>query len=164
MSEAPTDLRAWIARHPRLSRPAPEPQPSPLKPRLTVVETVYHQDPANGPTAFEAPFGRQLETDEQPCVRRLTVGTDWQALGGVWLAESCQVVLRNEEGQFHGPLPSAQQKAEAAARVVEVGVSDMVLAVVRPGESCRFEPADLHTIRVRCVAGSAKVTAAVFPR
>lgn len=161
------NLQAFLARHPR-PRPGTRPkEPPPNKPRLTVLDTIYYQAPGDDPVAFKGPFARLLESEEQPCIRKLVVGEPWQAVEGLWLSAAGLLGVRNDEGTFTGVIPTPEQRQEVAARIVEVGVVDVErvtrFAFLRPGESCRFEPADMAALRLRCQRGQAKVTVAAFP-
>lgn len=148
--------------------------PPALKSRLTVIETVYHQPLAEGAASAESHFARWLETDEQPCIRRLKASEAWQALDGGWLSEAGMLCLENTEGRFPQVQPTEEERRDAAAKVLEVGVvhffsneeSGQVVpfALIPPGESARFQPHTLSALRVRCRAGTAKYTASVFPK
>lgn len=139
------------------------------RPRLTVVEVVYHAIPGEDTTSLECRFGRFLGTAEQRYQRRLAVGADWQPLDCGWLdAGAGMLSLKNDEGKFTQVYPTDRSLSEAAVRVVEIGlvVGDSVhaFAVVRPRESARFEPSFLPALKIRCRSGSARCTLTAFPR
>lgn len=147
-----------------------EVQPPALKSRLTVICTVYHQPLAEGAASAESHFARWLETDEQPCIRRLKATPEWQPIEGLWLTESGMLCLTNDEGRFPQVQPTDEERRAAATKVLEVGVlmesgvPVTLFARILPGESARFQPHDLTALRIRCRAGVAKYTASVFPR
>lgn len=148
--------------------------------RITVVETVYHQAEGDQPTAIESRFSRRLQTKEQPCVRKLVAGPEWHLVDresmdrpGCWLERVGMLVIRNEEGEFTQVVPTSQERAEVAARVLSLGVGVsisadehivMPFARILPGkESCRFQPTDISNLWIRCQAGKAKYTVTMLP-
>lgn len=146
--------------------------------RLTVVETVYHQEPGQQPTALTTRYGRPLETAEQPFTRRLRLGDAWQPLPAGWLDAAALLHLVNEEGRQLTRQPTPADRQALAGRVVEVGVlppghwglsaetavAPVVCWLVRPGESLRAEPAALAALVLRCRQESARVTLTLLPR
>lgn len=151
--------------------------PPPLKPRLTVVEHVYHQEGGGkSPTGADSVSARFLLTDEQPFIRKTRIGETWVPVEAGWLRDKGVSLVRiANEATVFTVYPSPQEKEEADRKVLEIGmevdsqidgeVSSLVVtfAVVRPGESIRFEPDDFPSLRVRCRSGFAQVTIHVFP-
>lgn len=137
--------------------------------RLGIVEQIYCYPPGAAPTLIDLREGLWLETDEQPYQRKLKVGPEWQHLDCGWLEGNgtSLLVLVNEEGKHLTVVPSEQQKTALALRVVDVGVFSQGLlatvAVLRPGLSLRFEPADAKALRLRSRSGEARVTLTLFP-
>lgn len=138
----------------RPATPAP-----PVKPRLTVVRSVYHQLPGEEPTAVQNRFMRTLEREEPTQKRRYTVGAEWLSLNAGSVA---MAVVANEEGAGRQTRPTEEEAADLAAKVVEVGVGGVALALVRPGENLEFEPAG-GAIMLRCRSGSARVVVTLIP-
>lgn len=149
--------------------------------RLTVVDSVYHAAGKGEPTVAAHKFMRVLVGDEQPFTRWSKAIPEWTALETGWLTTASMMVLVNEEGpqNFQVRL-SEEQKAEIAARVIEVGVKPVVPAGrtmhsppicrdvipafrVRPGESCRVEPAELGSLFLRCTGGVARYKLVLLP-
>lgn len=158
--------------------------------QLIAVGSVTHISPDGRPYTHEMTCGRLLSGSEQPYLRvPWKVGPKWQPLDAGWLVEDGQppvshVVLSNNEGRNLQTIPDDKTRAAIAARVVEIGLAlpsasgDMwdddsgdqsgaseavPFAIVRPGDSCRFEPADVAKIMVRCRAGAATCQLSVFP-
>ena len=160
------NLRQLIAVNPRLAVPKHlKPEQSPvLKPRLTVIETVYHQEPGSDPTSFTSSFPVLLESGEQPCIRKLKVGEVPHSLD-TWLKTVSELVIRNDESTYRNTpgRPSETERANVAKRIIEVSSAGQIIAYVRPGRSCRFEPACFGLLQLRCQQGEAKVTVAAFP-
>lgn len=139
--------------------------------RLTVVETVFHQSPDEGATSSGGNFERELRGGDQVYARRLTVGPEWQKLDTGWLGGRCsQIHISNEEGKRWDKVPTAEERGEAASRIVEVGIDvadagggAAVFALVRSGESCRFEPSDARLLYLRCRRDGAKCRVTAVP-
>lgn len=136
--------------------------------RITVVETVYHQTVPDQPTALESRFSRFLASDEQVYVRRLTVGEDWQRLDTGWLKVASLLLVSNDEGRGQQVQPTDQERADIAARVIEVAHGEYRSAIlpdwlIPPGESLRGCPASLGNIWLRCRQGVARCTVVLFP-
>lgn len=148
--------------------------------RIVVVETINHQEAIAQPHSCSNRFSRECETHEEPYGRRFVVGEEWEPLDLGWLAKdgAGMIVLRNREGEYMPAIPTPEAKAELALKVVELcvvadcGIAQIWLpfAVIRPGESCRFEPSaktgcNLYPgIHVRCKSGKASCGLTAFPR
>jgi len=132
---------------------------------LTVLSTVYHSQPGEDPSMCEAKFSAPLESNEQPYVRKKTVGNAWEKLDCGWLQEASLVVIINTEGTNLQTRPSEEESAEIASRVIHLRYS---------GSDCHWEippkkfflgaPSDVDLLEIRCAKGSAKVHIHVFPR
>lgn len=159
------NLRQLIAANPRLAVPKKLKDQGPvLKPRLTVIETVYHQEPGSDPTSFTSSFPVLLETTEQPCIRKLKIGQVPQSLD-TWLSSVSELIIRNDEGTYRDKpgRPSEEDKEDVKRHVIEVLRNGQLTDYVRSGRSCRFEPSDFKSIQLRCQHGEARVTIAAFP-
>lgn len=144
------------------------------RPWLTVCESVYYQADGSSPTIAESRFMRLLVGEEQPYSRTFRVGQQWKELDAGWLAEcgSSLLTLANEMPQWQ-VVPTAEEKAEAAARQVELALAGeeagqwtsppRAFALLRPGESVRFEPLNLSALRLRCRSGETRVTLTLLP-
>ena len=128
-------------------------------PRLTVVETVYRQEPGASPALWQTRFSRQLTVEDEPYERRLTLGGAWVPLAqGAWLKSASQLCLANLE--------------RGEGKVVEVAVAPeggepAVFALLLPGgpdpEGLRLRPADLSRLVARCRQGEAQVRLFLTP-
>lgn len=146
-----------------------------LKDRLTVVETVYFQPVEGEGAATETRFSRWLKSrDEQPCMRsyrgKQVATQDWVLLEGLWVEHCGQLVITNDEGKGLLVNPSAEEQELISHRVLEVGLfhpvtpnTPLAFAIIPPGESARFYPANLAGLRLRCREGTARYTVAAYP-
>lgn len=140
---------------------------------LLVAESVYHQEGVSQPTviADHFSFTRTLASDEQPYTRRVKVGSEWQALDTGWLDGACgMLVLVNNEGLNRQTIPTAEERQETAARVIELGfcrdrdfAEPVAFGLVRPGESSRLEPTEPKALYLRCRSGTASVSIGLLP-
>lgn len=156
-------------------RPVPIVKQNP-KPRMGVVETVYHQSPGDNPTSVESKFSRLLKSDDQPFSRKMTVGAEWVEISTGWLEKSplSMIHISNREGENRQVIPTPLELIKMAERVVEIALQTFPngphnepvfeeFADIHPGESCRFTPKRARQYFLRCRSETAKVTATVFP-
>lgn len=138
------------------------------RPRLTVVERVYHQQIGSEPFAVESVFSRTLDSEEEHYQRTVKVNDGWTKLDCGWVSAASVLILRNEEGVFRHTNPTPEEEAEVALRVVELGLQIGAYVEttdeVRPQESIRRCPVDLSRLMVRCRHGAAKLRLTLIPR
>lgn len=145
-----------------------------MRPRITVTEQAVHQPADALPTAVEwPPFSRELRSDEQPYgPRRVAAGPRWQRLDQGWLdgAPVGMLFLRNEGAGARETRPTEEERALDAALVVELslcpdgGASQPPFALVRPGETCRYEPhPQAPPPYLRCPCGTVRVSYVLYP-
>lgn len=136
--------------------------------RVTVVEHVYHQQIGGDPVAIETSFSRLLESEEERYQRTLKTGEAWTKLDCGHVPEASVLTLKNLEGVFRSVNPTPEEEAEAAKRVIEVGlwIGELIepLDEVRPQEAIRRCPLDLSRLYVRCRCGTAKFRLMLIPR
>lgn len=130
--------------------------------RLVVVEQVHHQERGAQPTSLDTRYAVELSSEEQPYLRRLSVGEELSRMDFGWAREPALLVLRHER-PARSVHPGAEESAADEARRVEVLVGDRAFAVVRPGCSLRLEPSAGAELNVRCTQGAAKCTLMVVP-
>lgn len=137
-----------------------------MQSRLIVVGQVCFQADGEQPVAISEPrFVRLLETDERSCSRPMKVGEKWMPLDCGWFDRVGKVgllTLVNELPRYEVQ-PTPEERAEAHARIVEVGIGDDAFACILPGEECYFQPANLTALRVRCRAGVARLIVSLIP-
>lgn len=138
----------------------------PARDQLTVVETVYHLASGEEPTAAEVRFVRELETVEQPYVRKLVIGEEWQPLDFGWVKDIGMFVLRNDEGAGLQTMPTDEERAAIMAKVLELGTAawDNCRWLIFPQDAFRATPKVIEGLVVRCLSGKAKATIYVYPR
>lgn len=139
--------------------------------RLTVIETVAHQQVGQAPFSLGVPYQRWLESQEERYSRTLKVGEEWTPLDCGWVKEASLLLIRNEEGSYRTRNPTEEEKAVTAAKVLEVAAwlgEDILvmetLDVVGPQESIRRIPARLDNLMIRCRSGVARYRILVVPR
>lgn len=130
--------------------------------RLVVAGEVYHQPAGGQPTSVPLRYARALGSAEQAYRRDLVVTGEWRPLEAGWVVSASLLIIENKEGAFRAQ-PTAAERAEAAARVVEVACPPGPGWLVPPGESFAGCPSALGALRLRCLAGEARVTVTVVP-
>jgi len=139
----------------------------PTKNQVFIVETLYHQPTGGFPTTAlgdTTRFSRELESDEQPYERRKLAKGNWELLDHGWIDQCGMLLLRNDEGYF-STNPTPEQREEIFKRVIEISFSDKIPSIlIPPKETCRFYPANLSQIQLRCQEGVAKYTLYLIPR
>lgn len=114
-----------------------------IGPRLTVVQTVYHQRPDMPPTSRESRWDCLLVDDEQPYYREMTIASGSEkTLETGWIDVPGTVLIENLEGQFHSVNPTEAERAEVAGLVLMLCVDrDKGLPFkipIRPGDCQRI--------------------------
>lgn len=156
--------------------PAVVTAPQPSECWLLSTTSIYHQEGVRQPTAIldHHCLARPLASDEQPYVRRASVGERWQPLEAGWLRDASLslLVITNEEGCRSQTLPSASERAALGKRVIEVAAwpadagpdALTAFAQVGPGEVLSFRPAaPLRRYFMRCLESKAECTLAAIP-
>lgn len=125
--------------------------------RITTVSSVCYQWPGSNPIQFETRSYRWLEEDVQPWERRCKATEEWQPIELGWLDghSVCMIGIINQEGRFPHRLPSEEQKAEAARKILEIGTPELFWRV-HPGESFHGDPSSISNLKIRCQSGEAK--------
>lgn len=133
---------------------------------LTVVDTAYYQPADDFPITLlgnTVCFSRALSSEERPYERVLVVSKEWSLFDLGWIRECSMLLIRNDEGKFQAH-PSREQRDRVLQRVVEISFSENVGIIIPPGESCRFCPANIHEIKLRCRVDTAKCRICLVPR
>jgi hypothetical protein len=137
-----------------------------MKPRITVSEQVCHQSEGGEGGAVEwLPFSRELGSDEAPfCRPGMRVGPEWVPIDPGWLAGQPvgMLCLRNDGALPRATQPTDLEREADAGLIVELRCEGVVFALVRPGETCRFEPAGTSW-HVCCAAGRTRVSYVLYP-
>lgn len=143
----------------------------PTTARIVVVEQIYFQSTDNMPVQTEHRFVRQLKSDEQPYVRRMKIGTEWQPLECGWIDE-CSMLLIEHEAPNWQVMPTAEERKAVNDRIVEIALYNSTMfdpsAIVPDwyipvGESFRGSPVALENIYLRCTEGETRIKVTLFP-
>ena len=135
-----------------------------VKDRITVVETVYHQQ-FNEPT-FTIPsrFSRWLETKEQPYQRRCVATEEWQPLECGWIDKPGMLIITNREGRFAQTLPTDEEKVEVDKKIIQLSYNQLKPEwLIPPGESMRGCPGFVKFLYIRCQSGTAQYELYLLP-
>lgn len=140
--------------------------------RLTVVDSVHYQDhsgenPLVGETTrFEA----EIVDDSLPFSGVGSVGEEWAPLPHGRLTSCSMLCIQNKEGKFIQQVPSVDERADAEAKVIELGiridgiVETVPVGIIHPSRSIRYCPTDLKSLMIRCRHARAKFAIQVYPQ
>lgn len=136
-----------------------------VKDRITVVESLYYQPFGGNPSVIDCRYDRWLDcVDEQPYSRKSKVGEEWIPLDIGWITACGLLHIENNEGKFPFRIPTAEEKAESNAKVLEINYAGSERCLlVPPGESTRIIPSHPKDLLIRCRKGQAKFTVTAFP-
>jgi hypothetical protein len=150
----------------------PEVQPLNSQPqernRITAVLNVYHEQSGEQPKQVSLSFSGMLEINQESYSRRLHALSEWAKLDCGWVhAEDVGfIVVENIEGKHPTVNPTEKQKAEIAARIIEIafeGALDFSWPV--PPQMFFFAVAERAAdLRIRCRSESAQYRITVLPR
>ena len=135
--------------------------------RITIIETIYHQQQDEQPTMIEHKFSKELDTQEQLYQRRTKVGEEWQPIDCGWVgAENTGIIiLQNEEGDFPKVIPTEEEREEVNKKILEVSYNGSEYSMlVFPQESIRLHPSSPKDLKIRCRSGNARLTIYAIPR
>lgn len=110
-----------------------------LGPRLTVVQSVYHQRPDMNPTQYENRWDILLTEDDQPYYRERTLPTgERHNIECGWVEHPGVLLIANQEGQFTDRNPTEDEAKEMAGRILILTIGDMFEMVIRPRDCQRI--------------------------
>lgn len=125
--------------------------------RLTIYSSIYRQTETEEPEGLEIRIQRSLSSLEQVYERRTMVGKDWRPIDTGYIKDNAGLlVIENRAGfQNASRIPTEEEKARTAKKVVELCVDDgtveIVFARIPPGEAFPFPPENLSLWRIRCI-------------
>jgi hypothetical protein len=137
--------------------------------RITAQFHCHHEHLGSPPVSCGGNFASMLETCEQPYVRRVKLGENWEPLDTGWLARKpvSLICLRNVT-RISSPhqVPSQEDLKDLSERVILLkcgpGVSEWQ---IKPGRFFVAEPAEmkLAAINVRSAFVSSDLEITIFP-
>lgn len=140
--------------------------------RITVVETVCHQQFGEQSVVVDTRYTKQLTSSEQAYIRRYRVTDKFKPIDTGWIGKASLLVIKNELEPVLVQ-STQEEKDEAAKKIVEVSncASRLTRSVtpeqaewyIYPGESMRVCPIDIKNVFIRCRHGEVKCTIAIFP-
>lgn len=143
-----------------------------LPARLTVVESIYYQQSGQQPVQHDCQHYENVYSDEQPYLRNLKIGSDWQPIDHGWLTSWGLLLVSNEEGKGLLTVPTLEEQEEINSRVLQLGIAldstndikkVQLLSTIPPGRSMRWYPENLLNLRLRCQHGKARCRISLFP-
>lgn len=138
---------------------------TPVKNRITVVESIYHQEFGYAASSVQARYSRELESDSQPYgPRRMTAMEGWTLLDTGWIDEAGLIVIENLEGKIPSIIPSENDKEELAKKILCVSYGQDPGWLILPGETMKAMPQDLEKLGIRSLFGNTKFNLYVCPK
>lgn len=156
--------------------------------RFGVNQTVYYYGAGKSEhKSYNSTYSAACQMNEAPYERNLRVTQEWQQLDVGWFRDYPdkqpeEMLLINEEGSLLQRIPTEEEKAEIASRIVEVGVATGELldtkvllhasntasifqkvAIIKPGRSLRYSPQEIGRVWLRCRKGVARVSLILIP-
>lgn len=152
----------------------PLPTAAPIAgPSIVVIQTAYYLRPGREVVAAESRWETRVAAvmaDQQPYAREITVDETWAPLDLGWLSggKAGWIDIANDEGRRWERIPTDEERAAVARRVVEVSASPLVDHLpeweVLPGRSHQGAPVRPLFVRCRPGGGAAKIVVTAFPR
>lgn len=137
-----------------------------LPDRLTVVETIYHQCPAEEPFSIEKSYDRVLKTKEQIYLRELKVAEEWEPLEIGWVGTHPSLLyIYNKEGIFPNRIPTTDEVEAAANKIILLSFdkSPEHSWKILPTESHKGYPSTIEGLFIKSCLGICKYTLCLFP-
>jgi hypothetical protein len=134
--------------------------------RLTVRETVYHQQVGEPASQFDSAYTLPCNTSEEVWDRKLSVGEEWQPLitKHCWVENPGMVVIYNCSGDYVNTQPTEDEIAAEDAKILDVGNDIYQPITLIPAQgNVRFWPIDLASLLIRCRIGETKYKVVVIP-
>jgi hypothetical protein len=128
------------------------------KARISVNESIYHQEYGGSQPTPNKPirFGRDIDTDEQPYSRKITVTEEWKPIEKGWIEKCGLLTIENLEAFKKDPDKTIE---------VGVGVEGNIyrFTQIRAGEGMRLDPIEFGALRIHCCKGSVKALITLYP-
>lgn len=157
----PNDLRGFGKTG--VEQPA---EPKEIKNRITVVETIYHQEFGENPVMVESRYSRELESYDQPYERKLTATTAWTPLDTGWIKECGLLVIKNRESHMMMQIPTPEEKEELAKKILTVSYRHQGRTgwLILPGETMKAHPNTLGDLGICSLHGNVKYKLYLYPK
>lgn len=139
---------------------------SAAKSRLTIVEQVSFISPEDPPKSDENRWSIPISSDEQPYGRKTRATPEWKPLDCGWVKECSVLIIYNLEGKNRQKIPTEEEKAETASKVLELALDGTHIAsiAIPPGSSIRITPIDCTAISIRSACGLLQYSYTLYPK
>ena len=130
--------------------------PRPVGARLTIVQSIYYQSPGLDPDQRESRYDVEVNADEQPYYRRLTLEPDGiEFIDTQWVDDPGCLLIENLEGQQTQMMPTPEDIKAMAAKVIEVNIGHAVF-LIHPKDCQRLmlTPDAVHEISLTTQSNS----------
>lgn len=92
--------------------------------RVTVSYRIYYEHQGDGPRGVERSYNELVPAQDEPWSRRCKADEAWQPLDLGWFEEKTHghLVIENLQGQNQSTIPSPEERADTAKRILELGI------------------------------------------
>ena len=132
--------------------------------RMTLVETIYYQQPGVNALEINAGYSYFVQENEQPFQRIAFAGPEWKNLECGWIRKPSCVLIQNKfEVETRRKL-SEEEKAESDKHVIQVRFIDSAYYFeIAVKESMRFKPSDVSKLQIRSAYGLTRYISTLIP-
>jgi hypothetical protein len=139
--------------------------------RYVVVSNINYQIPGENPrgpgTLRYSHDLRSRDEADQAYERVVRVSEEWVEVDLGWAKKCALLLLMNVATRLPGRTPTKEEKDEAAAKILQWGVSGPMGLVpvgnIPVGEATHFSPEDGVSIWVRCKSGQGRLSIFAVP-
>lgn len=132
--------------------------------RLTVVESVYYQQPGADSVQIEAGYTYFVQENEQIFKRITFADVDWKPLETGWVKKASCVVIQNVHQVETRRKLTEEEALDASKHLIQVRFEDSQhWFELRVKESMRFKPSDVSKLLIRSAYELTRYTAYLIP-
>ncbi len=130
--------------------------------RLSIVEHVYYEIIGEQPLAVETIQSHLINSNEQPFIRNIKIGSTWQEIDLGWIKDVGMIIIRNDGGIDIGRIGNTSD--EVIDKTLLIGIeSGKPLLYVSEGFTTRFTPYNKSTKLYMYSDYHTKISLYVFP-
>lgn len=89
--------------------------------KIIGVHTTYHRAKGGEVKSLPTRSARYLESDDDPIIRNLKIGTEWIELDTGWIKQVGMLQIMNLGGPMFNVVPTPEQAKEAQSKILEIG-------------------------------------------
>ncbi len=159
---------SWLTMDPATRvGPAGQDGQAPIPPKITVIEQVYYQPPADKPTSVIGSFAYDPKSADEPDIWKFTAQPHWAPLGQCRIDQPAFIMLLNRSATLLVQLGVIRPPTDESHKTMfdpppRGDQEPTPLAPLLPGQTLRL-PVDYQLTYVRGIGGTVPCTISVFP-